>query len=653
MKKQCLILLSLVLLSSCKQGSDVTRPSHSSPSVNPSSESNKPSASSKPSISTSTSTSTSTSDTPSLNDMESLNDFVKEYKAIEKRDVFDFTSTSLMEEHYVDDSYSSFSRTENGSIYLGNVLTSDGEIKDVSTSYFSPRNIESNFSYFIGEKGDKCYEILDYEDKKYTDKARVLDEKESALLKEHVSSPISYEISSFYSKYLSDGLNTSNLSISEVMYDSMSDLDVKNESGRILGSGRKECKVVEDHLSTYVYEMECQYVMEKGHISSFSYQVKGYYTDRDKKKSDLKFIDSVSLTENFQEKGEYDSKTFIDPSDYFLSSCDVVFYYGKTLDKIDTEVNASQIPYNVYLRAEARNPVPSKAVDTKLLISSSTDENVISVLKTLDGYTVRTQSIGTSTLEVTTSTGFVKSVECTVVGKPMTSITLSIYDRERRHYKGTRSPVKVSSLPLDTSDKLEFISSDTSVMKFVKFGLGGDMYLSYLKPGKASVYCRSKEHPEVKSETFEMEVLEDATASTAMSPLVLKSFDVDYSVAILNEHRTQFIENCFEFSFGEENDGVYPVTLKMVKDNVYADMGFVKNQAYPFSCSFDKKDTGNKSLIFNLSEISFEKDGHTFSYTGTMTYSMKNDYFTVSYQGKVDGEIKGELLIASTLKERK
>ena len=123
--------------------------------------------------------------------MESLNDFVKEYKAIEKRDVFDFTSTSLLEEHYVDDSYSSLSRTENGSIYLGNVLTSDGEIKDVSTSYFSPRNIESNFSYFIGEKGDKCYEILDYEDKKYTDKARVLDEKESTLLKEHVSSPIS------------------------------------------------------------------------------------------------------------------------------------------------------------------------------------------------------------------------------------------------------------------------------------------------------------------------------------------------------------------------------------------------------------------------------------------------------------------------------
>ncbi len=610
--KKNLIILSILSLSLC----GCTNSSQSSPSL-PSA----PSVSEQPSASDRVTTSV----TPSISQGSGLE--FEPSKTITS--LFDYLNKQAREEEnqsgvsYHRDYYSYelgyyaskvTEKSEDGQAFSNHALFLSGTEKKTTTyDYKDDKDIEDDTYLSLNQiEGSTYYFVLDYGKGKEKDKASKVAVSTSNLSTYQKKTNLN-ALDSLYSFYASK--------ISKNIIAGVDDIEPKIEDNLVsyhLTQGWEE------QIGDYKYKFAAIIDLtldSKGRLSSYSYDFQEYQPETDENGNATGKLDLLSETKDqvsveFGIKGSYDysalkgqGKEAINPLDYFRTDYTPALY---SWDGVGTEKNKEDslsFPVNRYVEAQAESVVPEKALDSKLSITKSTNNDVISVASS---GVVKAIGVGETKLTIVSETGIEKEVSVKVVSPKLTSIKANTYSSY--HYKGDSETLYITKTPDNSLDEIEVVSLTQDIIEVVKDD-DGYYSLHNIGLGQGTVEVRSKKDPSIK--TTVSYLVEEKKTVAEVKANVVGSWVGD----VPSRNNSSRVKDAFTVTYKENGTG----TLTLNKEGT--GYTFIVGKAYDFTYTF--LENGR----FQDRPVSLTRSTIVLDH-GSVTWTYSNNNADFYYNGK-------------------
>ncbi len=474
MKKNLILAMVGMLLISCNQS---TSSQNESSSDNPSN--------------TLSDVSSNVSEIETLKNITELSNYLEKAMDIEANNTNSATRTSISK---VQQLYAieTTTITEELNSYVGNyaVIKGNKDVKYKSTDdiltddYFTPYN--ASYYTFRGVYEDMYYEITDYDDGKENDSAEKynigngVDEISEDLTKKLSIMNASYNASYYVNTVLMSYLGENAL------------IEVKKdkEDYKVELSFKGDFQTSTGFLSYAEISLSLT-LSSLGFVSGYEYKYNEdqYYEDENglTKKAFYRQMDDV-VKINVGKRKEQETLP-ITPTDYWMQSYDVQIV-ATLIDDVRPCDN-DKIPCGFYISAKAINVYPEKALDTELTITSSSNQEAISVS---EYGVIKSNKGGKTLLNVTSESGIQKSIEVTVVEEAIQSIRVELYSQTI--FAGETYGLYAYLTPENAVDKVIW-SVDNEELAEIKIDSQGYADLVCKKPGVVNVIAKSEKNPNI------------------------------------------------------------------------------------------------------------------------------------------------------------
>ena len=570
MKKNLLILSLLSLsLAGCGKASQ--------PTITPSS----PSVSEQPSISNKDTTSVAPSVSQgSVLEFEPSKTVTSLFSYLDKqaREVENQNGVSYHRDYYFYElgyfaDYKVTEKSEDGEAFSNHALfVSGNEKKTTSYDHKDDKDIEEDTYLSLNQmEGNIYYSILDYGKGKEKDKASktTVGNSNQATYQKKTNLNALDSLYSFYSSKISKNIIAG-----------VDDIEPKIENNQVnyhLAQGWEE------QIGNYKYKFAAVIDLtldHKGRLTDYSYDFQEYQPETDENGNATgKLVllsetkDQASITFGTKRSYSYTSlkeegKEAINPLDYFRRDYTPVLYSWDGVGTEKTKEDSLSFPVNRYVEAQAESLVPEKALDSKLTITKSTNNSVVSVAPS---GVVKAIGVGETKLTIVSETGIEKEVSVKVVSPKLTSIKANTYSSY--HYKGDSETLYITKTPDNSLDEIEVVSLTEEIIEVVKDD-DGYYSLHNIGLGQGIVEVRSKTDPSVK--TTVSYLVEEKKTIEEVKANVVGSWVGD-APSYNNSTR---VKDAFTVSYKADGTG----TLTLNKEGT--GYTFIVGKAYDFTYTF-------------------------------------------------------------------
>ena len=422
---------------------------------------------------------------------------------------------------------------ENLSTYEGPYAISKGvkdvtheKLEDFESDIFDP--IHDEYTGFTGVYENNFYQIVDYENGKDNDVAKEYTYGEGLDISEKEAKLYSTMDATDYIKtYLNDYF----IPVLSPAY-SLTASTTKNSFSYYLSASDESSN--DFAFNTHEFSLSLTFGLDgflQSYLLDYSITSQNYDTDGQLLEAYLSssLSDKVTITRGKRAIAE---NLEIIPTNYWLKDYDVQLQVRDLYENLH-DYDADKLPVSQYLAAEAINVSPEKAIDTKLTIIASSNEDVIEMVA--DGL-AKTISAGTTTLTIKSASGITKQIEATVVAEVAQKIEFKMYSSS--YIVGQSYSFFLMITPENAVDEYEItVSNDNVSFEIGEDGKSGT--ITCLKPGSVTLTATSKGNPSISgSKTIEitaplsLEELQTAILGT------WKDIEIDGSTLTLNENKT-------------------------------------------------------------------------------------------------------------------
>lgn len=364
---------------------------------------------------------------------------------------------------------------------------------------------------------------------------------------------------------------------------------------------------------TYSYIISCDLTFSKDMaLTHFVFDFQEYSDDVDEMgnptgTSSLFAQVKEEQTIVYGEKSPYDGKG-LSPLDYFMTDFAIQLQYSDGIMPTYNDVDASAFPYDSYVHVRAIDVQPSKALDTTLSITASSDPKVISVTTYEDGtYMAKAIGEGETTLTVKAENGMEKTIDVTVKAPQLSSIRVESYSPF--HYKGDTEDIYIYLEPENTLEEIEVISETPDLLEVLQ-DENGYYSVRFKEVGDGVLTVRSKTRPEEMKTSVTFHIQEKLSEEE-----VQKSVIGTWTGSLPDMNNVTTIENAVEFTFEEGGKGTF--TLKS-DDTGYT---FPTGQKFDFTYEFTPS-TYPDRIRMDMSSITYVSDNGFKT-----TYDSNGGYF--------------------------
>lgn len=416
--------------------------------------------------------------------------------------------------------------------------------------------------------GNDYYSILDYADGKSKDKANreevLVTNRDSYLSKTSLNALDT--LYTFYKSKVSKNIIKGVDDITPIITDNSVEYHLSQGWEEQIGDYKYKYAAVIDLSLDY-----------KGRLVKYSYDFKEYQPSEDSDSDNMLLLSEIKDTTDikFGEKMEYDyldridkGEEAIDPLDYFMTDYTPILLSWDGVGTEKKEENALSFPVNMYVQVAASKVVPEKALDTKLSITASTDNSVISVSSS---GVVKAAGLGNTTLTIESESGVTKTIDVTVVSPALEEIVAKTYSTY--HYKGDTDTLYIYKNPSNSLEEIEVISLTEDIIEIVK-DKDGDYALHNIGLGEGKVEVRSKTNPEVKCVVSYL-VQEKKSVEEVKANVVGK-----WTGDLPNTNGTKMIKDAATVIYNADGTGSFTLNSS---DTGYT---FEVGKAYPFTYTF-------------------------------------------------------------------
>ena len=359
-------------------------------------------------------------------------------------------------------------KSEDGEAFSNHALfVSGNEKKTTSYDHKDEKDIEEDTYLSLNQmEGNIYYSIWDYGKGKEKDKASktTVGNSNQATYQKKTNLNALDSLYSFYSSKISKNIIAG-----------VDDIEPKIENNQVsyhLAQGWEE------QIGDYKYKFAAVIDLtldNKGRLTDYSYDFQEYQPETDENGNATgKLVllsetkDQVSITFGTKRSYSYTSlkeegKEAINPLDYFRTDYTPVLYSWDGVGTEKTKEDSLSFPVNRYVEAQAESLVPEKALDSKLTITKSTNNSVVSVAPS---GVVKAIGVGETKLTIVSETGIEKEVSVKVVSPKLTSIKANTYSSY--HYKGDSETLYITKTPDNSLDEIEVVSLTKEIIEVVK-----------------------------------------------------------------------------------------------------------------------------------------------------------------------------------------
>lgn len=464
-------------------------------------------------------------------------------------------------------------KSEDGEAFSNHALfVSGNEKKTTSYDHKDDKDIEEDTYLSLNQmEGNIYYSILDYGKGKEKDKASktTVGNSNQATYQKKTNLNALDSLYSFYSSKISKNIIAG-----------VDDIEPKIENNQVnyhLAQGWEE------QIGNYKYKFAAVIDLtldHKGRLTDYSYDFQEYQPETDENGNATgKLVllsetkDQVSITFGTKRSYSYTSlkeegKEAINPLDYFRRDYTPVLYSWDGVGTEKTKEDSLSFPVNRYVEAQAESLVPEKALDSKLTITKSTNNSVVSVAPS---GVVKAIGVGETKLTIVSETGIEKEVSVKVVSPKLTSIKANTYSSY--HYKGDSETLYITKTPDNSLDEIEVVSLTEEIIEVVKDD-DGYYSLHNIGLGQGIVEVRSKADPSVK--TTVSYLVEEKKTIEEVKANVVGSWVGD-APSYNNSTR---VKDAFTVSYKADGTG----TLTLNKEGT--GYTFIVGKAYDFTYTF-------------------------------------------------------------------
>ncbi len=469
---------------------------------------------------------------------------------------------------------------------------------DFESDIFNP--VHKKYTAFSGKYENMYYEIKDYEGGKEDDKA-----SRKTIQTESNDGDISLEDVTIYStmnasNYANFYLETYFVPVLSGTY-SLTATETKNDFRYTLNA--ESSKTDEFGETRTVSNISLDFLKD-GFLKSFEMQFTMYAKDYDEEGTlgneyvYTKVTDTCQIERGKRQKAPQTPK--IVPTNYWLTDYEIQLQANMLLST--TDCDADDVPVDFYILAKAINVTPELAIDTKLEIIDSSNQDVISVssvgvVKSIGG--------GTTTLTVRSESGIEKTIEATVKVPDATSIRIEIYSSS--FFVGEEYNIFTYVTPENSREEYDYtVSNDNARIIMDK---DNDPVLVCEKAGEVTITATSKTNPSI-SASKTVTITQKLTVEEVKANIVGTWVDVENNQQKITFHS----DNTGHFTFFEDN----------------------KQQDYDFKWIIKESQTNSDNLLvtitttmgnYNDNECSFLLDG-----TKMQTYFTNVDMYYLVFK---------------------
>lgn len=500
------------------------------------------------------------------------------------------------------------STQENGESYSNKTLYAAGK-EDVSyvDDEFESQNYQTSDTYQILRtlEDDTFYQIVDYNKGKERDQAfRV--PYESSLDDQILQATALNSV--YYFNYYYDTFLKSH--IISGFDDIVPEVDkTTGESHYVIN------RTWNENYSGTTYDISVKFdvtLTDVGAMKNFSF----YYLQQADNDGQNVIISSIqdSFDVTLGTKEEYVEKE-MDPKDYFMTDYDIQLLSNDGILEENTKEDHTAFPIGQYVKVEAINVAPDKAVDTKLEIIDSSNPEVIEI-KTYGGNvkpSIKAVGVGKTTLTVRSESGIEKTIEVTVVAPAMEKIAVRMYLSHK--YKGETENIYVFASPDNTKDTYTVTASEN--IRLVKDSKG-DYSAEFLEVGPAWVKATCNEHPEVTSQL-------DFTIEEKKSVEEVKNNIQGIWTGALPGSSGGMIENAASVEFTNETDENGKKKGYFTLNSDDTGFTFVVGKKYEFTYEIMESEDPDDDVYVKIGTISYVSEaGFETTYDDNYAYFMLN-----------------------------
>ncbi len=498
--------------------------------------------------------------------------------------------------------FNTIEKEESGESFDNDTFFSSGTETKTTTYDYKDDVEKSEDSYMCLYQldGNDYYSILDYASGKEKDKASKeevqISNRDSYLSKTYLNA-----LDSLYTFYKSKVSKN----IIKGVDDITPNVTDKNTVEYHISQGWEE--QIGDYKYKYAAIIDLS-LDNKGRLTNYSYDFKEYQPSSDENSSDDMLLlseisDEVSI--QFGTKVSYDylekienGEEAIYPLDYFLADYTPVLLSWDGVGTEKTEESNLTFPINMYVEAKATKILPEKALDTKLTITESTNQSVISVSS---AGVVKAIGLGNTTLTVESESGIAKNIDVTVVSPALEEIIAKTYSTY--HYKGDTDTLYIYKTPSNSLEEIEVVSLTEDIIEIVK-DKDGDYALHNIGLGDGKVEVRSKVNPSVKC-TVSYLVQEKKTADEVKANVVGK-----WNGDLPNTNGTKMIKDAATVIYNDDGTGSF--TLNSSETGYTFEVG----KAYSFTYTFlEQGRYTDRPVSLTMSTITLDHGSVVWTYS--------------------------------------
>lgn len=505
-------------------------------------------------------------------------------------------------------------KSEDGEAFSNHALfVSGNEKKTTSYDHKDEKDIEEDTYLSLNQMEENIYySILDYGKGKEKDKASktTVGNSNKATYQKKTNLNALDSLYSFYSSKISKNIIAG-----------VDDIEPKIENNQVsyhLAQGWEE------QIGDYKYKFAAVIDLtldNKGRLTDYSYDFQEYQPETDENGNATgKLVllsetkDQVSITFGTKRSYSYTSlkeegKEAINPLDYFRTDYTPVLYSWDGVGTEKTKEDSLSFPVNRYVEAQAESLVPEKALDSKLTITKSTNNSVVSVAPS---GVVKAIGVGETKLTIVSETGIEKEVSVKVVSPKLTSIKANTYSSY--HYKGDSETLYITKTPDNSLDEIEVVSLTKEIIEVVK---DEDEYYSLhnIGLGQGIVEVRSKTDPSVK--TTVSYLVEEKMTIEEVKANVVGSWVGDVS----SSNNSTRVKDAFTVSYKADGTGTFTLNKE---GTGYT---FIVGKAYDFTYTFLANGR------FQDRPVSLTRSTIVLDH-GTVTWTYSNNNADFYYNGK-------------------
>lgn len=468
---------------------------------------------------------------------------------------------------------------------------------DFESEIFQP--IHDTYTKFVGLYENHFYEIVDFDDGKEKDTAKKLTigtgtnevaEGDIAFFTtmQATVSTLDY-MESYFTPNLSSDFTLKPIQKKDTFsYELSTFIDTSDGSDQIREEVNLQISFAKD-----------------GFLLSYAFQYKEYIKEETKGNLSCAHL-MMELEENVEiyrgERKESPATYELLPTNYWLTDYQIQLQARLIEDAFSCDAN--QLPLDYYIDAVVASTTPEKALDTKLTITKSTNQNVIQV----NEYgVVKSVGIGDTVLTVVSESGIVKEIAATVIAESIQEIRVNIYSST--FYVGEEYMIFVSITPDNAVGELE--ASVSQPYAEIIYDEDGDPRLRCLAKGEVTITFTSKENPTI-SGSKTIIITEKLTLDEVKSNMIGTWTDVDI------EQQSITFNDDFTGSF------------------IFWDHTENQTVTYSFTWNYHEEQTDATQLVVTLSTMSIWDDNtayFTMDGNGLRIAFLSAEYYYLAVSG--------------------